>query len=56
MIKKAHAKLNLAIDILGRREDGYHYVDMISVPLELHDCLQIYELNENYETFITASL
>ena len=54
MIKKAHAKLNLAIDILGRREDGYHYVDMISVPLELHDCLQIYELNENYETFITA--
>lgn len=54
MIKKAHAKLNLAINVLGRREDGYHYVDMISVPLELHDCLEIYELNSKYETFITA--
>ncbi len=54
MIRKAYAKLNLAIDVLGRREDGYHYVDMVSIPLDLHDFLEISELNSRYETFITA--
>ena len=27
--QRAHAKINLALHILGRREDGYHEVDSI---------------------------
>lgn len=54
MIIKAQAKLNLAIDLLGRREDGYHNIDMISIPLELHDCLEVDELSIGNETYITA--
>lgn len=41
MIKeRAHAKLNLALDVLGKREDGYHELRMILVPLELSDELE----------------
>ena len=54
MIIKAQAKLNLAIDLIGKRNDGYHDIDMISIPLELHDCLEIDEISFGNETFITA--
>ncbi len=38
---KAHAKINLALDIVGRRDDGYHLVRMIMQSLELHDTVSI---------------
>lgn len=41
IIVRALAKINLAIDILGRREDGYHEVDMVTIPLKLHDSIEI---------------
>lgn len=28
----AYAKINLSLDITGRREDGYHTVDMVMRP------------------------
>ncbi len=37
--EKAHAKLNLALDVVGKREDGYHELKMIMIPLALHDVL-----------------
>lgn len=41
MIKEyAHAKLNLALDVLKKREDGYHELRMIAVPLALFDELE----------------
>ncbi|MFP4177284.1 MAG: 4-(cytidine 5'-diphospho)-2-C-methyl-D-erythritol kinase [Acholeplasmataceae bacterium] len=41
MIKeRAHAKLNLALDVHGKRTDGYHDLRMILVPLELSDELR----------------
>ena len=33
----AYAKINLGLDITGRREDGYHLVDMIMQSIRLHD-------------------
>jgi 4-diphosphocytidyl-2-C-methyl-D-erythritol kinase len=38
---KARAKINLSIDVLGRREDGYHDVCMIMQSLALHDIIRI---------------
>ena len=29
MRTKAYAKINLSLEILGKREDGYHLVEMI---------------------------
>lgn len=54
MIIKASAKINLALDILSKREDGYHEIDMVTFPLELHDCLEITELSTAGESFITS--
>jgi len=41
MKRRAYAKINLTLDVLGRREDGYHDLSMVMVPLQLHDLLSI---------------
>ena len=38
---QAHAKLNLTLDVLGRRPDGYHDMRMIMQSVELADLLDI---------------
>ena len=37
----AYAKVNLRLDILGKRADGYHEVRTILHTLTLHDTLQL---------------
>lgn len=42
MVKEfARAKINLTLDILGKRADGYHEVEMIMQTLELADVLEL---------------
>lgn len=36
----AHAKVNLHLEVLAKREDGYHEVETLLQSLELHDTLQ----------------
>ncbi len=38
---KAHAKLNLTLDILGKRPDGYHDLRMVMQSVALHDLLTV---------------
>lgn len=45
MYLKSYAKLNLAINVNGVREDGYHDLDMIMVPLKLFDFIEMERLN-----------
>ncbi|MCF0110853.1 MAG: 4-(cytidine 5'-diphospho)-2-C-methyl-D-erythritol kinase [Erysipelotrichaceae bacterium] len=40
MIEKAYAKLNLSLNVVRKRSDGYHELEMVMVPLELHDTLE----------------
>ncbi|SHH32657.1 4-(cytidine 5'-diphospho)-2-C-methyl-D-erythritol kinase [Tepidibacter thalassicus] len=42
---KCRAKINLAIDVLGKREDNYHLVEMIMQTIDLYDCVSIEEIN-----------
>lgn len=37
----AHAKINLTLDVLSRRPDGYHEVEMIMQSIALHDTLEM---------------
>ncbi len=40
MVKeKAYAKLNLYLDVLGKRPDGYHNIETIMAPINLFDTL-----------------
>ena len=38
---KALAKINLGLDVIGKREDGYHEVRMIMQTIHLYDQLEI---------------
>ena len=43
MLLHAHAKINWALNIVGRRPDGYHLLDMVMQTVELHDDLSLAE-------------
>ena len=36
----AHAKINLTLDVLGRRDDGFHELRSLVIGLELHDTVR----------------
>ena len=38
---KAHAKINVGLDVVGKREDGYHELKMVMLPIELYDVIDI---------------
>ena len=42
---KSRAKINLSIDVLGKREDGYHLVEMIMQTINLYDIIKIKEID-----------
>ena len=46
---KSRAKINLSIDVLGKREDGYHDLEMIMAPITLHDLIYINVIDEGIE-------
>lgn len=46
-IFKANAKINLSLDVLSRRADGYHEVSMIMQEIDLFDEVQIEAINES---------
>lgn len=43
---KAHAKINISLDVVGKREDGYHLLSMIMQSIELYDEIEISEIRE----------
>ena len=38
---KAYAKINISLDIVGKREDGYHLLKMIMQNIDLYDEIDI---------------
>lgn len=51
---KAYAKINLALNVYDKLENGYHNVDMVTIPLALHDIIEMDPLPFGYETMITS--
>ena len=41
LILPAYAKLNLTLDVTGRRPDGYHEIDSVMQTISLHDLIWI---------------
>ena len=44
---KAPAKINLSLDVLYKRRDGYHEVEMVMTTIDLADRLEIEEISAN---------
>ncbi|PKK95644.1 MAG: 4-(cytidine 5'-diphospho)-2-C-methyl-D-erythritol kinase [Tenericutes bacterium HGW-Tenericutes-5] len=40
IVEKAYAKVNLFLNVLGKRKDGYHDLEMLNVKIDLHDLLE----------------
>ena len=51
----ARAKINWTLDILGRREDGYHRMDMLMESVELGDELTIALAEDGFTLSITGN-
>ena len=43
---KAYGKVNLGLDVLRRREDGYHEVRMIMQTVQLYDKITVEERHQ----------
>ena len=44
---RALAKINLGLDILRKREDGYHEVRMIMQTIQMYDVLEMKRRNRS---------
>ena len=42
---KAYAKINIALDVVGKRDDGYHLLKMIMQPVDLYDIIELEKCN-----------
>jgi 4-diphosphocytidyl-2-C-methyl-D-erythritol kinase len=38
---KAHAKINLSLDVVGKKENGYHLLEMVMQEISLYDLVRI---------------
>lgn len=47
LLEKAPAKINLSLDILGKREDGFHEVEMIMTTIDLSDRIELHPLDDD---------
>lgn len=52
---EANAKINLTLDILGTRPDGYHEVAMVMQEVSLHDTLTLSKTSGKIELYIEGS-
>ena len=53
--EKAYGKINLSLDVTGRREDGYHLVRMVMQTLSVHDTVTITERGDGEICILTSS-
>lgn len=53
--RKAYAKINLGLDVIGKRDDGYHLVRMIMQNIDLYDTLTFSDNESGNITLASSS-
>jgi 4-diphosphocytidyl-2-C-methyl-D-erythritol kinase len=54
LVVKSYAKINVSLSVVSKREDGYHELEMVNLPLELHDVIEIERVPGAVDTFVTC--
>ena len=55
MVVFPNAKINLGLDIIGKREDGFHNLETIFYPIQIKDALEIIQTEKPEEIIFTSS-
>ena len=50
---RSFAKINISLNITKKREDGFHELDSVMLPISLHDSLVVSKLN-GPDNFVTV--
>lgn len=53
LLLKSYAKINICLNVVGKRKDGYHELDMVMLPLQLHDSILFTENKNGHDHFVT---
>jgi 4-diphosphocytidyl-2-C-methyl-D-erythritol kinase len=54
LVMKSYAKINLSLRVLSLRPDSYHELEMVNLPLDLHDVIEVTRQPSASDTFITC--
>lgn len=54
LLIKSYAKINIVINIKGKQEDGYHQLDMVMLPLALHDSILLSKVPNAPDNYVTT--
>jgi 4-(cytidine 5'-diphospho)-2-C-methyl-D-erythritol kinase len=50
------AKINLGLNIVSKRPDGYHNLETVFYPIPLHDALEVYAIDNEFPTPFNCDL
>ena len=50
------AKINLGLNIVSKRLDGYHNLETVFYPIPLHDALEVYAIDNEFPTPFNCDL
>ena len=51
---KSYAKINIGLNVVGKRPNGYHELDSVVLPIELHDTILCNKIKNGVETYVTV--
>lgn len=56
MITKPICKINLGLNIVERRPDGYHNLETVFYPVPIHDVLEVFQMDESFPSSVDCDL
>lgn len=56
MISTSPAKINIGLSITGKRDDGYHLLESLMIPIPLYDIIEIVENDKGHDRLFSLGL
>ena len=56
MITKPICKINLGLNVVERRPDGYHNLETVFYPVPIHDVLEVFQMDESFPSPVDCDL